>query len=385
MAKLPNKILVGVVDREDTYTGKLGYVTYPKSTKEPETPHHGIWGWMERNKSKHPLLKFDNVPTEGFVINKKVGGKKPYYSEYKGRTVKARVYDPRGFEFEIDMENMCHILENNGSFPGKALDGEFVYAWMGSGSVFLLSCKSKEYKDLTLAKEPFSIIKEFKTMTKYKRSNGMEVLYLGKTNVNKRRSMGFDNGKKNCHVFYSFETNHICYPKDIIEELPHDNDVINFSMDFIKGWHNGYNYLSNYNPISVIKTGIDFSDVLEIVKRSKDSLRYGNVYYIIKANDIFKKHKRFLIDCGNGIHQEFSVSEQKIGNGWNKRHYLDQGFSEELINKIDSGKKFMCHLAYTSKIKYIENTNTIDLVNEHDRLDYDIEKGEIILFENLEK
>jgi hypothetical protein len=38
MAKLPNKILIGVVDREDTYTGKLGFVTYPKSTKEPETP-----------------------------------------------------------------------------------------------------------------------------------------------------------------------------------------------------------------------------------------------------------------------------------------------------------------------------------------------------------
>lgn len=155
MSKLQKNIVVGIVDRDDTYTGKLGFISYLKNAKGDI--QHSIKGWVDRNeartKTKNPYMYFENTPTEGFVINKKVGGRKPHYGDYKGRTVKARVYDPRGFEFEIDMENICHILEHSSTSVGKALDGEFVYAWLGSGSVFLLSCRSEIYKQMTQTKE----------------------------------------------------------------------------------------------------------------------------------------------------------------------------------------------------------------------------------------
>jgi hypothetical protein len=47
-----------------------------------------------------------------------------------------RVYDPRGFEFEISIPNLLYILQECTSTKGKGLDGEFVYAWDGKDLVF---------------------------------------------------------------------------------------------------------------------------------------------------------------------------------------------------------------------------------------------------------
>lgn len=71
------------------------------------------------DKSMIPY-EFDNVPTSGFVLNKKVGGDR--YS-YNPRQTYCRVYDPRGFEFEITVPNLLFILEESNSFKGKGLEG----------------------------------------------------------------------------------------------------------------------------------------------------------------------------------------------------------------------------------------------------------------------
>lgn len=263
MAKLPNKLIVGIVDRHDTYTGKLGFVSYPKSTKDPNTPHHsGVLGWVRRNNSKHPLMLLDNEPTTGFVINKKVGGKKPYYSEYKGRTVKARVYDPRGFEFEIDMENMCHILENNGSYPGKALEGEFVYAWMGSGSVFLLSCNSSEYKNLTKVVDkietPLLKMAELEPFKTYKRIGGGDAIYLGdmdEVDVYQNILWGFKSKK---HPFFDLTNKQVQYPKDIIGVSENQVDFKTVAHKYSYKKH----YLAEKGSVSVIPIPIKLKTLI---------------------------------------------------------------------------------------------------------------------------
>ena len=132
---VPKTINVGYQNRSGTYTGKLAYVIYydekGKLRKEAS--------WNSWRDDKIPNDEFENVPTEGFVLNKKAGD---YSTGWDHRHAYCRVYDPRGFEFEITIENLLYILENANCIKGKGLEGEFIYGWDGKDLVFtvLPSC-----------------------------------------------------------------------------------------------------------------------------------------------------------------------------------------------------------------------------------------------------
>lgn len=136
---IPKTITVGFQKREDTYTGKLGYVIY--------TDNKGVLrkeaSWQSWRDSKIKSLEFKNVPTSGFVLNKKAGG---YKSGWDVRRTVVRVYDPRDFEFEVSVPTLLFILQETSSLKGKGLDGEFVYAWNGTELVLLPTC-SDEYRE----------------------------------------------------------------------------------------------------------------------------------------------------------------------------------------------------------------------------------------------
>jgi len=203
---IPKKCKVGFNTRQDTYTGKLGYIIYNDGKvwrKEPswegwrekyisqeefdtakltaftkeverqteyynqyllsEVPPQGKYDAYNqcRGKSLEEYLalrncanlntyrfymgkvstditinpiEFDNEPLEGFVLNKKAGG---YSSGWNHRQTYCRVYDPRGFEFEISIPNLLYILENSNSIKGKGLEGKFMYGWEGKDLVLL--------------------------------------------------------------------------------------------------------------------------------------------------------------------------------------------------------------------------------------------------------
>jgi len=135
---IPKRINVGYQNRLDTYTGKLAYVIYydEKGVLRKETSWNG---WRDKDI---PNTEFDNVPTEGFVFNKKVGD---YSSGWDHRQAYCRVYDPRGFEFEITIENLLYILENCSCIKGKGIEGELIYGWDGKDLV-LMPVESPDYK-----------------------------------------------------------------------------------------------------------------------------------------------------------------------------------------------------------------------------------------------
>lgn len=137
---IPPKINVGFQNRKDTYTGKLAYVIYfddkGKLHKEPS--------WNSWRDEKIPNEIYENEPLEGFVLNKKVGG---YKSGWDFRQTYARVYDPRGFEFEITVENLLWILESNNCIKGKGLEGEYIYGWSGKDLV-LVPTSSPDYVEI---------------------------------------------------------------------------------------------------------------------------------------------------------------------------------------------------------------------------------------------
>lgn len=137
---IPKTINVGYQNRSGTYTGKLAYVIYydEKGKLRKETSWNG---WRDKNI---PNNEYDNIPTEGFVLNKKAGD---YSTGWDHRHAYCRVYDPRGFEFEITIENLLYILENANCIKGKGLEGEFIYGWDGKDLV-LMPVESPDYKQI---------------------------------------------------------------------------------------------------------------------------------------------------------------------------------------------------------------------------------------------
>lgn len=237
---IANKIKVGFNLRADTYTGKLGYVIGHDGKKWRKEPSWERWrekyvspDEFERQKrtafnnsiegyvtngiydysisAMKPLtreeaiekvgpydkyqfriygsvpdetiepVEFENVPVDGFVLNKKAGG---YSTGWNHRSTYCRVYDPRGFEFEISIPNLLFILQECNAMRGKGLDGTFVYAWDGKDLV-LLPTTCEEYTK----SEYFTKMQKGKVSTKellagctYKDKNLDEYIYLGKFN-----------------------------------------------------------------------------------------------------------------------------------------------------------------------------------------------------------
>jgi len=127
-------------------------------------------------------LEFENTPTEGFVLNKKAGGHEGSSSSWNVRATYCRVYDPRGFEFEISIPNLLYILENANSIKGKGLDGKFIYGW-DEKDLVLIPEQSPEYKEMVNYTELQTLkvsAKDLKVGNIYLDSKGDEVVYLDK-------------------------------------------------------------------------------------------------------------------------------------------------------------------------------------------------------------
>lgn len=245
---IPQKVKVGYQNRAGTYTGRLAYIIYydnkGKLRKEVSWEN-----W--RSKDIEPE-EFDNTPTEGFVLNKKVGG---YKSGWDFRQSYVRVYDPRGFEFEITVPNLLFILENTSSIKGKGLEGEFVYAWSGTELV-LLPTAAPDYIDLTNLndkrfKNETVKAKDLKVGATYLHTSNSQWVYMGrfdhyvegyqvddkwfesyrKANDYMRNSHNTFTHKPGCigkaHFFYDRESDRFQIPKslsglliDVISEMP---------------------------------------------------------------------------------------------------------------------------------------------------------------------
>lgn len=176
---VPKKINVGFQNRDDTYTGKLAYIVY--FDEKGKLRKQSSWdNWRNQDI---PNEIFDNEPTEGFVINKNAGGVEASWSHNVRKTY-VRVYDPRGFEFEITIPNLLWILENCNSIKGKGLEGQFVYGWDGKELV-LVPIESPDYREIQAKNEiihsnDFIKSKDLIPGAAYETVKGEKFVFLGK-------------------------------------------------------------------------------------------------------------------------------------------------------------------------------------------------------------
>ena len=229
---IPKRINIGYQNRKDTYTGKLAYIIY--YDEKGKLRKEASWnGWRDE---KIPNTEFDNVPTEGFVLNKKAGD---YSSGWDHRRAYCRVYDPRGFEFEITIENLLYILQNTNSIKGKGLEGEFVYGWDGKDLV-LMPIDSPDYKEIV----------EFSNIMNNGECIKAKDLIIGATYLTKDNEKWIYMGKYD-------EWDEWCYTRDDcnkvflkykkLEEWCYDHDVKKDNNDALS-----YHYPFKYNKVPAI-------------------------------------------------------------------------------------------------------------------------------------
>ncbi len=198
---IPDKIKIGFQNRSDTYTGKLGYVVY-FDTKGVLRKQKSWDGWRDQ---KIDPLEFSNEPIEGFVLNRDVGGARRSYG-WDTRIEKVRVYDPRDFEFEIDIPNLLFILKECDASRGKGLEGKFCYAWRGNTLVLLpTSCEDyKNSKTYTELQTKGVKIKELVPGVTYITKKQQIVTYLGKFDYHFK--IGNQSAMAKKYVFFTDKT-----------------------------------------------------------------------------------------------------------------------------------------------------------------------------------
>lgn len=220
---IPNIIHVGFKSEEDTYNGLLAYIIYFDS-KNTLRKERSFKTWIDKTI---PQVDYQNDPTSGFVLNKKVGGDSN--DGWNHRQTYTRVYDPRGFEFEITIPNLLYILQNTNSIKGKGLEGDFVYGWDGE-SLLLIPTSSPDYIEITkysslIKKKELIYGKDLITGGTYITKSNETVVFLGRFNYFKSWS-GLDEGQKfffknivsNRYVTFRTVQNNIidCTSKDCI-------------------------------------------------------------------------------------------------------------------------------------------------------------------------
>ena len=341
---IPAKLKVGFNNRKDTYTGKLAYVIYQddKGKWRKET------SWENWKDDKIETEYIDNEPKSGFVINKGVGGARASYG-WNARNEYIRVYDPRGFEFEISVPNLLFILQETSSLKGKGLEGEFVYSWSGKELV-LLPTSSKDYEQsMTFTKNQAKKVyaKDLKKAHLYKTKNNEDYLYIDRLDYYRKSEWKDDNKKgkiihEKGHIFYNMKNNRFLVLKNM-NKLAHENGKI----DAIAYADIHEKYMQSIHgsapvQIELVKEDFDFENNYYIPKY----MFYQNQLYLVRVNRDYKLgdkekvynyslyfHNKVIIKNNNVFYEDIDV-EFKSNNGWRTITTTTQYLNEDEFSKI---------------------------------------------------
>lgn len=329
---IPKKINVGFQNRNDTYTKMLAYIIY-FDTKGILRKEKSWESWRDK---KIDNIIYENAPTEGFVLNKKAGG---YSTGWNHRQTYVRVYDPRGFEFEISIANLLYILENTNSIKGKGLEGEFVYGFDGK-DLLLMPTTSPDYIELTefnktLYENKSVKAKDLKIGATYLTKQNDKWIYIGKFDYHGYRS----NGKK-YFWFYNerggFEQ--IISLSNKIIDIIDETCVSNYADIFDKMEHD-----YRYSPYDSSKDEYIAYTFEEFKEKIDD--RYWNYFYN-------SDHKQIELRKRNDVFQMSREVEKK--RWYENSTYIDKEYYDL---KYDNIEELYNLVKPYYKNKYLKNGN----------------------------
>lgn len=316
---IPKELTVGFKERSDTYTGKLAYVIY--------TDEKGVLrkekSWNSWRDEDIEPLKTENIPTSGFVLNKKAGG---YSTGWNHRQTYVRVYDARGFEFEISVANLLYILENTNSIKGKGLEGEFVYGWDGT-ELLLIPTSSPDYIEISefnkvLHNKKNIKVKDLSIGATYRTKQNQTFIYMGRFDYyrydseNKGKHHWFYNPKNECFEEMKTVSNKLI---DII-----DNNCTTEYLDIFDKLEGR----ETYSPIDYSKNEYINYDFDEFKKKIEDDYYWGVKCYSNGKN--IKVYKD-----GNKVKFLDEKTEEKRVDRWGMTYHIDTRYREKKYDSID--------------------------------------------------
>lgn len=371
---IPKKLMVGYNRRGDTYSDLLGYVIY-YDEKGVLRKEDGWRKWIARDarsglvrrdwnsatnsyddvydesKKREPLPPdaFDNVPTEGFVLNKNVGGGSRY--SWHNREAKCRVWDPRGFEIEIDFPNLLFILQETNSIKGKGLEGEFVYAWEGK-DLQLLPVSCQEYQNsikFTELKEGKVSVKELVPGYSYETKQQKILTYLGKFQAVYKPRSYYDYVDLNKYFIFVDKDNNYVFLENVssISKLSNDTVISTFA-ELIEG----------------LSKNDDSPNILDIVKTpvSYDSSSNRASYYY--GNDDDAIFDRPFIEESDGTFTQYKIYAKTTHDDPFPRYdrkYKTIGFKVVPVRKLIYANGVLTEKKISSKVT-VENTPVTPLI-----------------------
>ena len=360
---IPEKCKVGFNEREDCFSRKLGYVigldgkkwrkerSWEGWIKRPgDEKGYGSWvnGVYVRSQEKYgddmEPVEFDNVPTEGFVLNKKVGGHSS--GGWNARQTYSRIFDPRGFEIEISVQNLLYILENCNSIKGKALEGEFVYSWDGKDLV-LLPVNAPEYQASKNFKRNTQTVKTKDLFEGhvYFDKDDTHYIYLGKRNW--YRFDGETRKAIKCHIFYceadyrKFKpTNSLGFLKGKISDTI-SSDYANIIQKFQKLTES-----AEITDLKLVPVELDYNGSYyeKVFLTTNDLSEYASWYKLKHSwRDNYQVYKTGSINL-----KTFQVTTANDG-------YLSKNYNKEQLKQI---KPYSLEVIYSNGEKKLVNSIT---------------------------
>jgi len=366
---IPKSIKAGFQERKDTYSKKLAYVIYTDS--KGKLRKENSWNsWISKDI---PAEDYDNIPMSGFVLNRNVGGTRRSYS-WNARVEKVRVYDPRGFEIEIDIENMLFILEECSSIKGKGLEGEFIYSWNGPCLV-LLPTSSQEYIEST----KFNVLQTEKVTaadmvvgSSYLTKKKDKVIYMGRhiwwgtPTLYRYRSTAKFGVKK--HIFakevVESETNQYGRESDYLIESGFTNIAQRVTSDPVPQYADIFERMMNScllsKPVRLYTTPCKdrdtenkryYSNSISCIIEQGDTFQFSNVNLNenytygqqgrVKGEPYYSTFIYGPIELKNGIISHLYEHRDYRGNGYSGRYTKEQikSIAKNLMVECENGYK----------------------------------------------
>jgi hypothetical protein cdifQCD_20116 len=290
---LPKTLKVGYQYRDTKFEKKIGYVIYYDHTGKlrKET------SWENWRDKQIDSNEFENIPTEGFMIHSNIKDKWSQRQEYLS------IYDPRGFEFEITIDNFIYIIQHC-NIINTGIVGKLVYVWKGADLILMPTADNTTYSELSklqqslfapkgqvldlISNKPY-IIKVGSTREKWYYL-GTTKLINGEIGKSTTKLIFYDHGHKVCHactkndvLAASDSTNNLS--EDILSDIWYRFQKSAYTADF---WKHPENYIDHFEDSTA---GKDLGLYMHHDYDNTYILLNDGIMYQIIVNQMFKPVK----------------------------------------------------------------------------------------------
>ena len=181
--KLPEKYYCGFQQREEEDNVPLGFMTPwgndAAFAKRQQTVDNWASPYWSTNKNKLDPTTFDNELLAGFKLGRSIKR-----NGWNSTNVVVRIEDPRGFEVEISVDNLCRLAETNTIINGEIM-AQCIWGREGGRNI-LLAENSQPYLDALENTDRSTrkiSMRDVKPGYRVRLANGTEGRYLGKAHL----------------------------------------------------------------------------------------------------------------------------------------------------------------------------------------------------------